>query len=264
MDHARQFRYWIVPAVLLIGLAPPVFSDATVPATQPADGALAHQLQHWVTQLGSDDPQSRQAALDRLMTLDRQDLPALRAAALAQSPLLPAQVAGLRDAVIQVFLAGDPYDFSTDPHFGLGFLGLSWQADVLAPLPNDALGALPNGVMVTERIPGFVGYRMLLPGDILVKILREPDEPDIELRGYQQFIDLVRPMRAGDVLRLEVLRHGRQIDLDIPLDHRPLKANVDVTIMQQWVNQRVQTAEDFWNEHFSEIDPRQTSATTQP
>lgn len=192
------------------------------------------------------------------MELNRQDLPALRAVAIAQSPLLPAQAAGIRQAVTQVFLATEPYESATDPHMGPGFIGLSWQGDALAPSPN--------GVIVSERIPGFVGYRMLQTGDVLVKILREPVEPDIALHEYEQFIDQVRPMHAGDLLRLEILRYGRRMDVSIRLERRPLKlkTGLDPSAMQQWLNERTQAAQDYWTEQFSAIDSGQSSASTQP
>lgn len=255
-DCYRNFRCAITLAAVLGFASPPVLAGAGPPATQPADTVLAHQLGIWITQLGRDDPQARQGALAHLMELNRQDLPALRAVVMAQGPLLPGQVAGIRQAVTQIFLASQPYEFATDLSMGRGFIGLSWEGD--APIDS------PQGVMVSERIPGFVGYRMLQPGDILVKILRQPVEPNIELHQYEQFTIEVRQMQAGDLLRLEILRYGRQMDISLRLDHRPLKANQDMAIMRQWLNERAQAAQDYWTQQFSAIDPSQTSASTQP
>ncbi len=141
---------------------------------------------------------------------------------------------------------------------GPGFIGLSWQGD----MPADS----PRGVIVSERIPGFVGYRMLQTGDVLVKILREPFGPDIELHQYQQFIDQVRPMYAGQLLRLEILRYGRRMDISFRLDRRPLKlkSGLDPSVMQQWLNERAQAAQEYWTQQFSAIEPSQTSPSTQP
>ncbi|HEX4054371.1 MAG TPA: hypothetical protein VHX86_08905 [Tepidisphaeraceae bacterium] len=255
-DWFRYFSFAITLAAVLAFASPPILAGAASPATQPADAVLVHQLGIWITQLASDDSQTRQGALDRLMDLNRQDLPALRAVAMAQSPLLPGQVALIRQVVTQVFLAGQPYDFATDPSMGRGFIGLSWEGE----LPIDS----PQGVIIKERLPGFVGYRMLQPGDVLVKILREPLEPDIPLHQFEQFTNAVRPMQAGELLRLEILRYGKRMDISFQLDRRPLKANQEMAVMRQWLNDRAQAAEEYWTQQFSAIDPSQTSPSTQP
>jgi len=262
-DNARKFLFAgaILAAIFLppggavsIAVAQPV--DWAAPATQPA--VSQPQLQLWVAQLGSDDPQSRRAALSELMDLSSHDLPALRAAAISQHPLLPEQIAAIRQAVTQVFLAGQPYTFATDPHEDVGFLGLQW--------PLDAPSQPPDGVLVWSRIPGFVAYRMLQPGDIIVKIIRRPALPDIELHDFDQFTNLVRQMHAGDVLRLQILRYGRPTDLSIRLDHKPLILEQDPAGVkrQQWLNARAQAAQDYWNHEFSPIDPAQATSSTQP
>jgi hypothetical protein len=228
---------------------------SSAPATQPA--VSQRRLRLWVEQLGSDDPQSRREALGQLMDLKTQDLPALRAAVMSNHQLLPEQVAAIRQAVTQVFLAGQPYRFATDPRQDIGFLGLQW--------PWDAPGQPPDGVLVWSRIPGFAAYRMLQPGDIIVKIIRQPAQPDIELHDFNQFTNLVKLNHAGEMLRLEILRYGRKMDVSIRLDHRPLQANnQDMAVMQQWLNARSQAAQDYWDHEFSPIDPAQATSSTQP
>lgn len=227
-----------------------------VPSTQPT--VSQHQLQIWIDQLASDDPQTRRTALSNLMGLQKQDLPTLRAAAASKQPLLPEQLEAIRQAVTQVFLAGEPYKHATDPQDDTGFLGVQWQ--------REAPSQPPDGVLVWSRIPGFVAYRMLQPGDIIVKILRQPALPDLTMHDFDQFTRLVQQLHAGDVLRLQVLRYGRPTDVSIRLDHRPLDLVQDQAgvKIQQWINTRAQAAEDYWNHEFSGIDPVQATSSTQP
>jgi C-terminal processing protease CtpA/Prc len=226
------------------------------PATQPT--VSEHQLKIWIDQLASDDPQTRRTALSNLMGLQKQDLPALRAAVVSKQPLLPEQLDAIHQAVTQVFLAGEPFKYATDPQDDTGFLGVQWQ--------REAPSQPPDGVLVWSRIPGFVAYRMLQPGDIIVKILRQPAQPDVTLHDFDHFTDLVRHMHAGEVLRLQVLRYGRPTDISIRLDHRPLDLVQDPAgaNIQQWINTRAQAAEDYWNHEFSGIDPVRATSSTQP
>ncbi len=133
----------------------------------------------------------------------------------------------------------------------------------------DAPSQPPDGVLVWSRIPGFVAYRMLQQGDIIVKIIRQPALPDIETHRFDQFAQMVGQMHAGDVLTLQVLRFGRPTNVSIRLDHRPIELSPEQdpggAKRQQWVNARAQAAEEYWNHEFSAIDPIPaiTPATTQ-
>jgi len=256
-DDSRKF--WFAGAVLaaiLLALGGAISMAETAPATQPA--VSQRELHVWIGQLASDDPQTRRTALNDLMGLQKQELPALRAAAMSEHSLLPEQVAEIRQAVTQVFLAGDPFKYATDPQDDIGFLGVQWQ--------REAPSQPPDGVLVWSRIPGFVAYRMLQPGDIIVKILRQPAAPDVTLHDFDEFVELVRHLHAGEVLRLQVLRYGRPMDISIRLDHRPLDLTKDPAgvMIQQWINARAQAAEDYWNQEFSAIDPVQATSSTQP
>jgi C-terminal processing protease CtpA/Prc len=252
----RKISQILILAVIF-SLSGRTLSIAETPlSTQPT--VSQHQLQIWIEQLASDDPQTRRTALSDLMSLQKQDLPALRAATVSKQPLLPEQLDAIRQAVTQVFLAGEPYKYATDPQNDTGFLGVQWQ--------REAPSQPPDGVLVWSRIPGFVAYRMLQPGDIIVKILRQPALPDVELHQFDQFTRLVQQLHAGDVLRLRVLRYGRPTDVSIRLDHRPLDLVQDQSgvKIQQWINTRAQAAEDYWNHEFSGIDPVQATSSTQP
>ncbi|HEY1921869.1 MAG TPA: hypothetical protein VGG44_03805, partial [Tepidisphaeraceae bacterium] len=164
------------------------------PATTQSATPSQHDLQQWVTQLGSDDPQTRRTALGNLMALNKSDLPALRDAAIAEHSLLPQQIAAIHQAVTQVFLSAQPFEFASDPRLDYGFLGIQMM--------SDAPSQPPDGVLVWSRIPGFVAYRMLQQGDIIVKIIRQPALPDIDMHRFDQFAQIVGQMHAGDILRL--------------------------------------------------------------
>ncbi len=200
---------------------------------------LAH-LQSLVSQLASDDPRLREKALDNLMYLKRQDLPALRSAALSQSPLLPAQVAAIRQAVTQIFLASERY--RVDPTIPGGFMGLHWRNPLLRPSPD--------GVLVDELLPGFPASRLIQPGDVITQIIGPPAIP---LRGTADLVHAVMDMSPGDILRLRVLHLGRPIDVSLVLDFLPLDLNP--TDIDSWIRNRNEKAQAYWNQEFSIIDP---------
>lgn len=219
----------LIPFILLI--APAVRADPKISSL--------------IAQLASDDPLQRQSAVEDLMGLKRPDLPSLRAAAIAQSPLLPAQVAGLRQVVVQVFLAGEPY--AADPLDPRGFLGVQFEY-------SDAIWR-PDGITIRDRIPGFPAYRFLQSGDIIVKLI---DWPKVQLHSSEDIINAVRYLDAGQVVRLQVLRSGRAMMIALPLDFRPVEIPVlgsDITIVDNWVDQRVEKAQAYWTRNFSAIDP---------
>ncbi|MGA2441638.1 MAG: hypothetical protein ABSH08_11810 [Tepidisphaeraceae bacterium] len=203
------------------------------------------RVQSLIVQLGSDNPQLRQEALSQLMELKKQDLPALRAAALAQSPLLPGQIAGLRQAVRQIFIAGERY--RVDPEVPGGFIGLYWpQPEV--PINPSAEGILVDDAVV-ERIPGFPAYRLIQPGDVIVQIL---ECPGVQLHGNVELVHIVHRMWPGEVLHLKVLRLGRPINVAVVLDFIPIELKAINT--DSWMQNRNQKAEEYWNREFSVLD----------
>ncbi|MGD1277160.1 MAG: hypothetical protein ABR964_08055 [Tepidisphaeraceae bacterium] len=225
----------------LLSLLTALALSSTAPATQPADV----QLRQWITQLRDDDPQVRDSACQSLMGLSRQDLPALRQAALALRPLWPNQLSALRDIVRQLYLAPQPPGPDDPP--SPGFLGIFWP---LGPAVS------PQGLMVGRRIPGFVAYRMLRSGDVIVKIL---DQPDLPLTQPGQFTHAVQSRHAGRILPLAVLRSGRIIHLFIVLDPLPPGLGLDV---ENWMGARDKEADEYWNAHFAALEPG--SAASQP
>jgi hypothetical protein len=213
-------------------------------ATASAGGADPPRLQSLIVQLGSDNPQLRQDALSQLMDLKKQDLPALRAAALAQSPLLPGQIAALHQAVRQIFLAAERY--RVDPQDSGGFLGLHWKT---LPQSPSAEGIVVDDVVV-ERIPGFTAYRQIQRDDVIVQIL---DWPPAQMRGNANLVRFVQSMWPGQVLHLKLLRLGRPISVALVVDFLPIELNRDNA--DAWIQDRNQKAEEYWKREFSVLDP---------
>lgn len=209
----------------------------------PVRAANLPQLQTLISQLGSDDPHLRDAALGNLMDLHRRDLPLLRAAAMSQSPLLPGQVDALREAVAQVYLAGEP--FKVDPQEPGGFLGIEFPREYV-------------GVVVLDRIRGFPGYRYLQAGDVIIKIL---DRPNLQIHNYNDFVSAVATFNPGEKLHLLILRYGREIAIAIPLDYKPVDINPES--ISEWVDPREKLAAAYWKAEFSMIDPSAAPAAIQ-
>jgi hypothetical protein len=227
--------------------APWAFGFALILALASAGGANPPRLQSLIVQLGSDNPRLRQDALSQLMDLKKQDLRALRAAALAQSPLLPGQIAALHQAVRQIFLAAERYH--VDPQVPGGFLGLHWPA----PLDPSA-----EGVSVDERIPGFPAYRLIQPGDVIVQIL---DCPGVRFHGNAELVQIAHRMWPGQVMHLKLLRLGQPINVAVVLDFIPIELNGNNA--DAWIQDRNQKAEDYWNREFSAVDPSIGPGSTQ-
>ena len=235
------------PLRLSCGLALILCAAANLAAAP--DSAL---LKNLIAQLGSDNPQLRDEARVQLMGLQRADLPALRAAALAQSPLLPGQVEQLREVVTQVYLSGE--DYHKNPADPRGFAGLRWGMDVL----NETFS---TGIPVQERIPGFPAFRVLQTGDIITQVMEHPKTP---LQHIADFINVVHLMQHGDVVHLSILRSGRTMSVALPLDFVPVDLDQHVVEdgwIDNWILARNQRAEDYWNSEFWAIDP--SVATTQ-
>jgi hypothetical protein len=219
------------------------------PTLRAAD--LAH-LQSLVSQLASDDPLLRENALGDLMDLKCRDLPMLRAAALSQSPLLPSQIAGLRQIVTQVFLAGEKY--KVDPSDSGGFMGIQFSRN--EPLVQN------DGVVVMDRIKGFPAYRHLHSGDMILKLL---DRPGVQLNDANEFINAVKSFHSGDIVRLGVLRYGRAIEVSVPLVDRPIElaGNPSESMVDAWIQAREKRAEAYWNAEFSILDPASAPSASQ-
>ncbi|MDP9172481.1 MAG: hypothetical protein M3O30_01265 [Planctomycetota bacterium] len=241
--------------VVLLGLSAPapllladVSPNATPePATRPAEHPSTAQLQSWIIDLGNDDSEIREKVTQALMSLGREDLVRLRDAALLQKDLLPGQINALHDVVTQVFLATEPY--TPLPN---AFLGLRWPS----PPMGDANSA---GIAVYDRIPGFCAYRMLRPGDMIVKV---QEQPLLDMHDLSQFTGFILAHQPGDTLHFDVLRAGSIIHVPIVLDAKPQDLGLGVDF-HEWTAGRMKKVDEFWQTTFGGIDHDAVASTTQ-
>ncbi len=232
MPVIHTWLLWLVCFTLIATGAPMVL--AAGPASRPAE-----PIRTWFEQLADRDAEVREHAIENLMGLTRDDLPALRKIVEASGSLRPSQTAVLRDIVAHVYIAGIDYPSEIG---AAGFLGLSWN-----PRDEDDWGETP-GVVVTRRVPGFAAYRRLRDGDLITGIA---ELPQMRLDNSTAFGAAVRNFRAGQTITLHVLRDGKK--LDVPVELRPRPANVDGASLDMWIEQRQAAADQYWTTTFGPI-----------
>lgn len=240
-------------------------------ATQPSE--VEESIAKSFAGLADDDAAVRESARAELLGMERRHLPVLKQVVERTRPLVPSQVVGLRSIVTHVYLAGDPYP--SDP--GAGFLGVRMYATIVnlpklaTPPPPQAdaedveaaepgAGLLPDGagmeeflvgVVIAERIPGFVGARMLREGDVVIGL---PDRAAMLLDTPSAFTEAVRATRPGDAVNLLLLRRGRLVKVAVPLDPRPLAADQGrLEAMDLLDRERRKRAEAYWREQFAPL-----------
>jgi hypothetical protein len=244
------YRAPIIRRALVRGLVAGMIALLLAPVCASAGAAMG--MPALIRQLASDDALLRQDAVDQLMCLRRADLPALREAAVAQCPLLPAQVTGLHQVVTQVFLAGERFRIDpTEGEYPRGFLGIRFSTN-----PADRLQRT-DGVMIADRIRGFPAFRQLRSGDVIMKII---DWPAVQLHSSDDFVRAVTMLAAGDEIHLGVMRFGRLINVSLKLDFRPeavaqASAENIESAVDSWIDARDRRAESYWKHEFSAIDP---------
>lgn len=214
-----------------------LLAAATARAGQPpaapakaSDGLSA--VRQWFCDLAHADPAVREEAKVNLMGMPRRQLEAFQKLVGESRPLRPSQKAVLREIVTHVYLAGDRYDANEN----FGFLGI--EMDRFAPC-----------VLVTKRVPGFPGYRMLRNGDVIVGIA---ERPDVRCRDSQEFGLAVRALGPGRKVHFEVMRGGRVIRVPVVLDPRPLEADA-INGLEQMIGNRRRLADDYWLQAFEPL-----------
>jgi len=213
------------------------------PTTQPVDPVQAARLRKLLVRLGDDDPDIRESARSALLSLSRTDLPTMRDVLKTMPTPAPGEIADLHDIAIHLFLSGEAY-----PATAAGFLGVHWidpeWKDPTQPIRNDY-----GGIVVDECLPGFCAYRMLRAGDIIVQVV---DQPTLDLHDRENFQKEMQTHPAGDMVRFKVVRNGRRIEVPIILDAKP--ANIDPLNINQFLNPRMEKAEQFWQAWFGWLD----------
>jgi len=225
----------LVPAPLM-GQGP-----ATQPATQPADNAA---MRKWLSDLASPDSSVRDAARAKMMTLTRDDLPALQKLVEENRPLAPSQATAIRQIVQEVYLAGEPYQAEENKGF-LGILMENSGAGMRDFDHGDVHG--DPGVVVAERIPGFCASRMLLDGDVILGTTN-PRLMFTDSSALQQAIQAVLP---GETIHLQVLRNGRVIDVPLVLDPKPAEASI--ATISGFKLRRAAKFQEYWESTFAPL-----------
>jgi hypothetical protein len=230
--------------------ASPTSAPATNPTTRPAEQAAPHDLasiKKSFAELANPDSTIRSVALTRLMSLPADALPLLHKVVEEGRPLVPAQATVLRQIVTQVFLSGEVFESNSAD----GFLGVHMDTVALNygdAAPEDHPG-VSSGVVVTDRMPGFPGARMLHDGDVILAIL---ERPGVSLGSAAEFSIAVKSMGAGATIHFQVLRRGQVIQVPIKLDARPVEA--DPFLIDEFLkllNRRRARADEYWSTHFA-------------
>ena len=212
------------------------------PTSQPmADDATTLHLKKLLNDLDRSDPSVRDDARNELMGIERADLPKLKQVIEQGRPLRPSQRVILHDAVMQSFLAGEPYEALPDH----GFLGIGFDDEQF----DYNFGY--TGVEIRHRMPGFCAYQCLRDGDIIKGIVADPPMP---IRAPVDIQQTVPRFQGGQTVVFDVLREGKRIRVAIRLDPRPVLADPNLRgQMQELLAQRQQDAQEYWEREFTPL-----------
>jgi hypothetical protein len=225
---------------------PTTASSATRPSISlaPTTQERRDQMHSWFAALSNPDPRERDEARQSLLTLERDDLPALHALVEASRPVSPSQAAALHDIVVHVYLSGEDYLKSEK-----GFLGVK-PADAMATVEgeeNEQRAHPLRGTIVLDRVPGFVGFRSFQNGDIIIAI---KERPETTLEKASDFTDIIKEQTAGTVLHMEIMRQMRKMVLIIKLDARPPGDALEV---DEAINVMEKAGEAYWDREFAPL-----------
>ena len=235
-----QFMRKAIPLLALLFFAAGVV--AAPPASQPEDWSQT------LRELGAKEPPVRAAAKLRLMGLPFDQLGALKSHVSEMKPLTPAQAEALQDVVIYVYTRGE---IGKNAVGSRGFLGVSFLAYdefelIDRPSPEPPPGLL-TGASFTGRLPGFVAYRYLADGDVILSIASRAGEyatPD-----RHQLMEIIRSLRGGEMVTLRVLRGPTIVELSFPLDHAAPPDQQQMTTAFT-ADTALQAARNYWYEQF--------------
>jgi hypothetical protein len=208
------------------------------PAHQRVPEAARRRIGEWFSGLSDDDPLVREEAMRKLLTMTRQDLPALREVVKERRPLMPGEADALRVIVTHVYLSEDPYDRNEQT----GFVGVLFDEE-------QEYDELPmGGVEVRRRLPGFCASRFLEDGDVILSV---GDPPSEILRSSQKMTQEIMRNSAGKRLTFLVLRRGRLMQIPVVLDAKP--ADLHPAGVPIFMAERQATADQYWEAEFEAL-----------
>ncbi|CAN5560200.1 hypothetical protein BH09PLA1_BH09PLA1_00750 [soil metagenome] len=244
----------VFPACFLIQPNPAAALSDPHPTTRPAD-----DLKSWFTQLCDPNPDVRDRARTKLMTMPRSRLNELQSLVAQSRPLRAAQAVELRPIVEHVYLSGEEY-FSDKN--GPGFLGV--ELDQISVPESDsgdessnATGRLVQRVMVRARFPGFGAYPALRDGDVILSVVGS-NEPLTKAEDLQLALIGIDPRKT---IELEIQRAGQLIHVPVRLSPRPFfltPGNQAVQNPRSFTAERKDAAAKYWDDHFANLLDRQT------
>ena len=253
--HARRARRGLT-IFLIVVLPCACLAQSTQPATAPS--IASSELKTLVTDLGNRNAEVRDAARSKLMGLTRDDLRNLRSAIAGQT-LSTAQVAALREIVLQVFLSTEPYVGVP----GTGFLGVKNiavvrlssiqpdQAEVAQPDDPDVKAATgEKGIIIPERLIGFAGFRYFDPGDIVLAV---ETDPPVRMDNVYEFKRMIS-QHGDDSLTFRVVRRGTIIHVTLKPNNWPASVQDgpgSERMIEDFRQPREQAAEQYWQENFA-------------
>jgi hypothetical protein len=208
-------------------------------------------VNRWLTELGNREAAVRSAARRELMGLQPSELPLLRELALAAKPLELEQVQALRDIVIYVKAREQILDPKPTSR---AFLGLRWPPLLLANNFDDE-ELVDVGVPVLQRVAGFVVWRYLEEGDILLAMGR-PDALEL-LRRRVDILNAVRGLQPGEMIEMRVLRGASIINVRFPIDSFPRV--LDPEAVNTFAAKAEAAGRAYWDEQFAQLLPDEQS-----
>lgn len=249
-EKGRRKKVKVKTLILTFFLLPLTFclTVHAAPTTQPAN-----QVRAWFEQLADTSADVRDTAMDRLLSLTREDLPTLQRVVAASRPLKPSQRSALPQIVYHVYKSGIVYENSPA---GQGFLGIE-----LGWIEYDVGLMEGRGVMVVNTEQGFPSYRLLRPGD-RIRSITEP--VGFKFLDHMGFIRVIQMLRAGQEVILEIDREGKIMQIPLELRVRPLAADMP-TQLPAWRAQMQEEADNYWKDNFGRlVDEDRTPLTRLP
>jgi hypothetical protein len=217
-------------------------------ATASAADDRRTTLSQWLANLNDRDAAVRATARRDLMGINADELPLLQEVAVAAKPLKLAQGQALREIVIYVRARKDL--LAARLANSRPFMGIRYPADT-GDFSTGERGEPSRGIPVQARIPGFVGYRYLEDGDILLA-MGPPDAVE-PLRSGIDLLNAVRSVEAGSLVELQVQRGAAVVTVRFVIDASPAYKQPDeiTAIITSAENAGV----EYWDTHFAALFP---------